>query len=124
MSSRIYTGIDLVEIDRIRMSVERDARFLMRFFGEEERKLFTAANATERIAANFAAKEAFAKALGTGIIGFELKEVQALRDEKGAPYFYFCGKAAKIVQERNLIFSLSLSHTKHYATAMVVAQEV
>lgn len=120
MVNKIYTGIDLVEVDRIRNSVQKDANFLVRFFGEEERKLFHTSNASERIAANFAAKEAFSKALGTGIVGFSLKEVQALRDENGAPYLYLSGKAKEIAQTKQLSFSISLSHTAEYATAIVI----
>ncbi|MEG0691838.1 MAG: holo-ACP synthase [Oscillospiraceae bacterium] len=120
MVNKIYTGIDLVEVDRIRNSVQKDANFLVRFFGEEERKLFHTSNASERIAANFAAKEAFSKALGTGIVGFSLKEVQALRDENGAPYLYLSGKAKEIAKTKQLSFSISLSHTAEYATAIVI----
>lgn len=47
----------------------------------------------ETIAANFAAKEAFAKALGTGVRGFSLNEVSVLRGELGAPYIKLAGNA-------------------------------
>lgn len=123
MSNKICTGIDLVEIDRIRNSIEKDAKFLMRFFGEEERKLFHTANAAERIAANFAAKEAFSKALGTGFVGFSLNEVQTLRDESGAPYLQLSGKAKELAEHKQLQFSVSLSHTKEYATAIVIGYQ-
>lgn len=75
----------------------------------------------ETIAANFAAKEAFSKALGTGIRGFSLTEVSVLRNELGAPYFVFSGEAEKIVRERGLQFSVSLTHTDELAAAFVVA---
>ncbi len=120
MLNKIYTGIDLVEIDRIRNSIQRDANFLVRFFGDDERKLFNSINAAERIAANFAAKEAFSKAIGTGIVGFSLKEVQTLRDENGAPFLQLSGKAEEIAKKRQMQFSVSLSHTKEYATAIVI----
>ena len=120
MSSKIYTGIDLVEVDRIRSSVQKDAKFLVRFFGEEERKLFHTSNAMERIAGNFAVKEAFSKALGTGIQGFSLNEVQALRDTAGAPYLVLSGKAKEIATVMNVNFSVSISHTSQYATAIVI----
>ena len=52
-------------------------------------------------AANFAAKEAFGKALGTGLLReFALCETEALRDENGAPYFSFSGRAAALMQAR------------------------
>ncbi len=75
----------------------------------------------ETIAANFAAKEAFSKALGTGIRGFSLTEVSVLRNELGAPYFVFSGEAEKIVRELGLQFSVSLTHTDELAAAFVVA---
>lgn len=115
-------GIDLVEVARIQKSMEHP-RFLLRFFGGEERALFKGAHAAERAAANFAAKEAFVKSLGTGIRGFDLTEVQILRDELGAPYFSFSGDAARMVKMRGLSFLCSLTHTKEYAQAIVIAQE-
>lgn len=73
------------------------------------------------IAASFAAKEAFSKALGTGIRGFALAEVSVLRDSLGAPYFALSGRAARLAEERGLRFSVSLSHTEDLAAAFVVA---
>lgn len=113
-------GIDLVEVARIRKSME-NPRFVSRVFGEEEQKLFTGAHAAERAAANYAAKEAFSKALGTGVVGFSLNEVETLRDELGAPYLRFSGKAAEIVRERGLRFLCSLTHTADHAEAIVIA---
>lgn len=75
----------------------------------------------QTVAANFAAKEAFAKALGTGVRGFALDEISVLRDEQGAPYFVFTGKAKNIVEKSKLKFTLSLSHIKETACAMVIA---
>lgn len=114
-------GIDLVEVARIRKSM-KNPRFLTRFFGNEESTLFTGAHAAERVAANYAAKEAFGKALGTGIRGFALSEVQVLRDDRGAPYLSFSGEAARVVKARGLTFLCSLTHTREYAQAIVIAQ--
>ncbi len=75
----------------------------------------------ETIAANFAAKEAFAKALGTGVRGFSLGEVSVLRDRLGAPYFLLSGRAKQLAEERGLAFSVSLTHTDALAAAFVVA---
>lgn len=121
MVNNLQTGIDLVLIKRIEKSIEQNADFLMRFFGDEERKLFDIKNPFPRIAANFAAKEAFSKAMQTGIVGFSLNEVQALRGENGAPYLYLTGKAEELAKKSGYTFSLSLSHTDEYATAIVVA---
>lgn len=114
----------MVEISRIEQIVSKDPRFLTRFFGTEERKIFTKKEQSktyfQSIAANFAAKEAFSKALGTGVRDFSLKEVQILRDELGAPYLLLSGKALAIAQERNVNFSVSQSHTEQHAIAIVI----
>lgn len=121
--NKIKMGIDLTEIKRIEKSIEKNADFLMRFFGDEERQLFRGKNASARVAAAFAAKEAFSKALGTGVKGFSLREVQALRDENGAPFLKLSGKAAELVEKSGLSLSISLTHTSDYAAAVVVAYE-
>ena len=75
------------------------------------------------MAACFAAKEAFAKALGTGVRGFSLNEVSVAHDEWGAPFLRLSGSALAIAEEKNLSFSLSLTHTDGMAGAVVVAYE-
>lgn len=118
----IFTGIDLVELNRIQHSL-RSPRFLERVFSPEERALFRQKgdHALQTIAANFAAKEAFAKALGQGVRGFSLAEVAVLRDPLGAPVLVLSGNAMQIATARELTFSVSLTHTKYYAAAVVVA---
>lgn len=119
MDGKLSIGIDLVEIERIRRSVCKNASFLMRFFGEEERKLFETPHPMERIAAHFAAKEAFAKAMRTGLTGFALREVQLLRRPDGSPYFVLSGRAAALAEGYDL--QVSISHTGNMAVAMVAA---
>jgi holo-[acyl-carrier protein] synthase len=117
----IYTGIDLVEIDRIKRSI-KNPRFLSRVFSPQELKFFAQRSFNpSTIAANFCAKEAFAKALGTGIRGFSLNEISVLRDRMGAPYILLTGKARELITARGLKLSISVSHTKNYATAVLVA---
>ncbi|MEG2596850.1 MAG: holo-ACP synthase [Oscillospiraceae bacterium] len=117
----LTTGIDLLQISRVKESM-KNPRFLARIFSDEERAFFRERKeAPETVAANFAAKEAFSKALGTGIRGFALSEVSVLRDSLGAPYFRFSGQAEKLVAARNLYFSVSLTHTAEMAAAFVVA---
>ncbi|MDR1892942.1 MAG: 4'-phosphopantetheinyl transferase superfamily protein [Oscillospiraceae bacterium] len=117
----LSVGIDLVEIDRIRRSLQ-SPRFLTFVYGAEERaELCARGMPPQSLAAAFAAKEAFGKALSTGVAGFYLREVQLLHRDNGAPYLYLCGKALHISEERRLQFTVSVSHTKRYATAVVVA---
>lgn len=112
-------GIDTVEIHRIEKSMER-ASFLERYFSKDEQILFEKRKwKPSVVAGNFAAKEAFSKALGTGIRNFSLAEVSVLRDELGAPFFTFEGKAKELAKE--FTFSVSITNTKTLATAMVIA---
>ena len=74
-------------------------------------------------AANFAAKEAFLKAAGTGLSGpFALCEIEAIRLESGAPAYRFSGKTAEWVQARGLAARLSLSHEGGMALAFCVLE--
>jgi holo-[acyl-carrier protein] synthase len=116
---RMETGVDLVEIPRIAKAMEKEA-FLRRFFSEEEQAYFQErAMAPQTVAGHFAAKEAFSKALGTGIRGFELREVSIRRDSLGKPSFRLTGKAAELA--RGWSFSLSITHTRDTAAAVVAA---
>ena len=117
----LYTGTDLTPIDRIKKSA-LNPLFSERVFSAEERAYFsTLRDPYPSMAAAFAAKEAFSKALRTGIRGFKLAEVSVLHTPLGAPYYAFSGKAADIVKKRNLCFSLSLTHTDTLAAAFTVA---
>lgn len=114
-------GIDLVEIGRIEKSMG-NPNFLTRWFGRRELAEYeTRGGKTSYIAANFCAKEAFSKAVGTGLRGFELREVELLRDPLGKPYLVFSGAAAGIVEDMGLEFETSVSHTQSYAVAVVAA---
>ena len=117
-------GVDIVSIDRIEKSFSRE-NFLAKVYGEGEIALFATEGRikTNSLAANFAAKEAFSKALGTGVRGFGLAEVEILRDDMGKPYFHLSGKAKEIAESNNLVFSVSLSHEKDKAIAFVIAQQ-
>ena len=110
-------GIDSVEIKRIAKSLSIKG-FRERIFSEEEIQLLDG-KAVQSYAANFAAKEAFSKAVGTGIRGFLWTDVSILRDELGAPYLKLTGCALNAA--KGLSFTVSLTHTKDIATAIVIA---
>lgn len=119
----MYSGVDLVEICRIKKAME-NPKFLEKYFGEKEReelkdKKFKA----ESVAACFAAKEAFSKVVKTGISGFSLSQVQLLHEESGAPYLKLSGKAKQIADEKGLSLSVSISHTDSLAMAFVIGFE-
>ena len=117
-------GIDMTTVSRIEKSCEKET-FRNHVFTENELSLFYHREKPKfsSLAANFAAKEAFSKALGTGVRNFNLNEVEILRDELGAPYFNFYGKASEIVMAGGYSAKASLSHEGEYAIAMVLLEK-
>ena len=120
-SDRLSTGVDLVEIGRFAEVVERHGeRFLRRVF--TDRELEEVGHNLASLAARFAAKEAVAKALGTGIGPVSWREIEVLRGEARQPLLYLHGEASRLAETLGLrVWSLSLSHTQTQAIAMVVA---
>ncbi len=118
---KLATGIDLLEIDRMHDAIATHAeRFLNRVF--TARELEANAHKVESLAGRFAAKEAVAKALGCGIGDVSWKEIEILRADSGAPQLVLHGAAMQMATEQGLTdWSLSLSHSKSHAIAMVVA---
>ncbi|WHH61748.1 holo-ACP synthase [Petroclostridium sp. X23] len=117
-------GIDIVEIDRISRAIMKNSAFVQRFFTENEQDYFKERNNRyEVIAGNFAAKEAFSKALGTGIRNFTLKDVEVLRDPVGKPYINLFNNAFAVMQELEISkIHVSISHCRQYAAANVIAE--
>lgn len=114
-------GCDIIEIERI---AKADSRFLEKHFTKCEQELFEKKKHPQTIAANFAAKEAFSKALGTGVKGFSLVDVEVLRDELGKPYINLYGDAKELCKTAGIgeIF-VTLSHSKELAVAYVVLEK-
>lgn len=117
---RLFHGIDLVAVARVRKSME-NPHFCERVFSEEERAyLRTKSDPALAAAAGFAAKEAFSKALGIGLRGFELKEVAVVHDFLGKPEYQLSGKAKKLCEQRALHLELTLTHTSDTAAASAI----
>lgn len=119
-------GVDTATAARLAKSAQR-AGFLNKVFGPQEQAVFAARGEAQRadtMAAHFAAKEAFGKALGMGIFtgAFRLSEVQVLRGESGAPYLALSGAAAALLREKKLAAHVSLTHEGGLATAFVVLE--
>lgn len=113
-------GIDIIEIARIRASVERyGERFLQRILTKGEIEYcYSKANPYESIAVRFACKEAIAKALGTGISKtFHWHSVEILRSKNGQPKLKFL-KKVRGLSANNV--AISLSHTHQYAVAVAI----
>lgn len=118
-------GTDIAEVGRFEKWV-KDAHMLERFFNQKECGFSgSLASQCQHYAARFAAKEAFSKALGTGISGFNLKEVYITKDENGKPVLNIEGAALSLMKERfgECNAFVSLSHEKAYATAFVVLEK-
>ena len=121
-------GTDLIETRRVQESIDRfGERFLERIFTPEEiaycqRKK---KNAAESFAARFAAKEAGAKALGTGISrGVSWKEFEVRREASGRPTLHLSGRAAELAEAMGVKrVQLSLTHSRELALAVVVAED-
>ncbi|WP_158945972.1 holo-ACP synthase [Granulicella sp. S190] len=121
-------GTDLIETRRIDESIERyGERFLQRVFtaGEIAYCMRKKKNASESFAARFAAKEAGAKALGTGISrGITWKELEVRREESGRPTLHFRGRAAEMAAAMGVRrVQLSLTHSRDLAMAVVVTED-
>jgi holo-[acyl-carrier protein] synthase len=116
----VRSGIDLIDIKRINSLIERfGARFLERVFTPGE--LSEVAQRPDSLAARFAAKEAVAKALGTGIGAVTWREIEIRRGPAGEPLLHLHGEAQRRAQALGICeWSISLSHTRSHAVAMAV----
>jgi len=122
-------GTDLIEIARVQASIDRYGdQFLQRLFtaGEITYCLRKKRNAAESFAARFAAKEAGAKALGTGISqGVSWREIEVTRLPGQRPELVFTGRAAARATAMGVHhISLSLTHSRDVAMAIVVLEDV
>jgi holo-[acyl-carrier protein] synthase len=117
----LRSGIDLIEIERFQRVLERFGdRFLRRVFTPQE--LEESRRDPASLAARFAAKEAVSKALGTGIGVVTWHEIEIRRGPAREPILHLYGAASELAQKQNLTtWSISLSHSQHYAIALVVA---
>ncbi len=117
----VRTGVDLIEISRIEEAIARHGqRYLDRVYTAEERKQL--GRNAESLAGRFAAKEAAAKALGSGIGAVSWQDIEILGDEDNAPVLTLHGDAAQRARQLGLeSWSVSISHSLSHAVAVVVA---
>lgn len=109
-------GLDIVELSRIEKAISRSERFVTRILTEREVAIFTnlsKGRQVEFLAGRFAAKEAYAKANGTGLgEGCTLQQIEILKEENGKPALYFDGEVVNGF--------ISITHTKTVAAAQVI----
>jgi holo-[acyl-carrier protein] synthase len=122
-------GVDAVDVARFRLILARRPGFAARFFTDtEQADARRSPDPTESLAARFAAKEAVMKALGTGLGGFPLTDVEVRRAggvglTRHAPSLVLHRAAAAVAERRGVgPFHLSLTHTTGVAIAFVVAE--
>lgn len=109
-------GVDIVELSRIDSAIKKNSDFLKRVFSAAELEYYNKkSNGVESLAGFFAAKEAFAKYLGTGVSGFNFSDVSVEHSKDGAPFIVFKGERQDV--------SLSISHDKTTAVAVVCGEK-
>lgn len=118
------TGIDLIEIGRIEKVFDTEKK-KMRIFTEREIALASPGNYA-RLSGYYAAKEAFSKALGTGIKGIAFKDIEVLKDRAGKPYINkekILVHVQKVFNVEDFTVHLTISHDRDKAMAMVIIEE-
>ncbi len=116
-----FVGVDIIEIGRVGKAISswRD-HFLNRVYTKNE--LALCENNISSLAARFAAKEAVIKALGSSFTDSGWKDIEVLSNPDGAPVVQLHGGVLKRAQQLGITdFSISLSHCKEYAIALLVS---
>ena len=118
---KLATGVDLIEIARIEEVVARHGKhYLERIYTPAEQEY--CGRRAESLAGRFAAKEAVAKALGSGIGDVNWTEIEILGDEQNAPTLTLHGRAEQKAKGLGLTtWSVSISHSQSHSVAFVVA---
>lgn len=124
----VSTGIDIVEVYRIRDTISRTPRFLDRVFTKNERAYCEGKGeaAYQSYAGRYAAKEAFLKALKTGWRGkITWHDVEVVSDSQGVPLLNVKGEAKKILKKHKVdALHITISHTAEHAVAHVILEKV
>lgn len=117
----LRSGVDVVEVNRIDRAILRHGqRFFDRFYTSQE--LIDSDGQTPSLAARFAAKEAVAKALGTGIGEVAWKDIEVVAGPHREPTLRLHGQARELAHSMGLTdWAISLSHTEQHAVAVAVA---
>lgn len=116
----IGIGTDIIEISRVAEAAQRK-HFLQRLFTERERD-YLEGKAAESMAGYFCAKEAVAKALGTGFSGIALTDIEIVKNNS-VPGVVLHGMAKVVADSKKISnIQLSISHCREYATAVAIVE--
>ncbi|WMJ80496.1 holo-ACP synthase [Clostridium sp. MB40-C1] len=117
-------GVDIIEISRIEKAMNRSPNFITKMFSKNEIEYLKSRNMrAESVAGRFAAKEAVSKALGTGFLEFDFKDIEIDRTTLGKPIVSLKGKAKKLDKKWGKYkIHLSISHSKENAIAYAVLE--
>lgn len=122
----ISIGTDIIEVYRIRETIERTPRFVERVYTKKERAYCDSkgAAAAQSYAGKFSAKEAFLKAIKTGWRGkITWHDIEIVNDEEGVPSFNISGEANVFLEKMGAEkVHLSISHTTEHAVAQVILE--
>jgi len=117
-------GVDIVQVKRMERWIE-NTQLLERYFNSEELLIIQSRgkSAAQSLAARFAAKEAFVKALGTGFLNISLKDITVCAEQNGKPFIKLSSAAREAFENSGAqkIF-VSLSHERENAIAMIVLE--
>lgn len=119
MKMILGTGIDIIELKRVKRLLEKNDRFLERVLtkAEQEKAMgLTAHRRVEYVSGRFAAKEAFAKANGTGIGKIGFQQIEIKNNLNGAPEM-------QVVGMEDIHIHLSISHSREHAVAQVLLEK-
>ncbi|MEU9058728.1 holo-ACP synthase [Streptomyces sp. NPDC048430] len=117
----LCVGTDLVDVDEMRATLARQPRFAGHVFTPAERAYCEIPDdSAERYAVRFAAKEAVLKALGVGLTGSVLTEIEVLHTRSGSPALQLTGRAATLAEEAGVrSWLVTLTHSRSLAHAFV-----
>ncbi len=113
----IGIGVDLIELERIKKAVERNPSFSERILTSGEHEMYSKLSghrSVEFLAGRFAAKEAYAKARGTGIGKLSFQDISIKKSSEGAPYIEASGEDERI--------HITISHTRQHAVAQIIIE--
>ena len=121
----IGIGVDLCEVERMRVALARTPGLRGRVFTDDEQAYCDRRkDPTERYAARFAAKEAVMKAMGVGVGACKWREIEVAKARSGAPSVRLHGGAQRLADERGIAsWRLTMTHTHVTAEAIAVALE-